>query len=162
MPRKRARDLREHPADHLRHADQQAPEPHVLRAAAMERGPFGAPAELALVQDQLAVRDDPDLAAVAGAVAQDMALAADATFRSRVQAAVMRRLMTLLATPANLTSDQLALARQMIYDPVSYGTVIAYGIVTDSAINARDGVVGNVLDTEITAAVNALIARYVR
>jgi hypothetical protein len=99
---------------------------------------------------------------MAATLAQDASLAADATFKLRVQAAVMRRLMTLLATPANLTSDQLALARQMIYDPVTFAGVVTYGIVTDSAINARDGAQAGVLDTEITAAVSALIARYVR
>jgi hypothetical protein len=98
---------------------------------------------------------------MAATLAQDMTLAADAAFRSRVQAAVMRRLMTLLAA-GGLTSDQLALARAMIYDPVTYGVVIAYGAVTDSAINARDGVQTNVLDTEITSAVNAILAMYVR
>lgn len=99
---------------------------------------------------------------MAATLAQDASLAADATFKLRVQAAMMRRLMTLLATPASLTSDQLALARQMIYDPATYGAVIASGIVTDSAINARDGVVGAVTDAEITTATNALLARYVR
>lgn len=98
---------------------------------------------------------------MAATLAQDAQLAADATFKARVQSAIMRRLMTLLATPTSLTSDQLALARKMIYDPPTYAADIAYGIVTDSAINARDGVVGSVTDAEITAAVTALLARYV-
>lgn len=74
---------------------------------------------------------------------------------------MMRRLMALLATPANLTSDQLALARKMVYSPTEHADTITHGVVTESAIIARDGVQTNVTDAEITAAVNAVIVRYV-
>jgi hypothetical protein len=69
--------------------------------------------------------------------------------------------MTLLTTPATLTSDQLALARKIVYDPPTYAVDIAYGVVTEAAIIARDGAQANVTDAEIIAAVNAVLARYV-
>lgn len=99
---------------------------------------------------------------MAATLAQDAALAANATFISRVRAALMRRLMTLLATPANLTSDQLALARQMVYDPDTYAPIIAQGCVTEAAIIARDGAEASVTDAEIIAAVLAVVVKYVR
>lgn len=98
---------------------------------------------------------------MAATLAQNAALALDATFRSRVKDAMMRRLMTLLTTPGNLTSDQLALARKMVYDPVPHADIIAHGVVTESAIIARDGAQAAVTDAEITASVTAILARYV-
>lgn len=99
---------------------------------------------------------------MAATLAQSDALATNAIFIGRVKAALVRRLMTLLATPASLTSDQLALARQMIYDPATYAPIIAAGCVTETAIIARDGAEASVTDAEIVAAVLAVVGRYVR
>jgi hypothetical protein len=97
---------------------------------------------------------------MAATLAQDASLAADATFRLRVQSALVRRVHTLLA--GNLSSDQLSLARAILYDPPAYAATIAYGCVTEPAINARDGVQTAVTDPEIANAVNAVVVRYVR
>jgi len=97
---------------------------------------------------------------VAATLAQDASLAADPTFRLRVQSALVRRVHTLLA--GNLSSDQLSLARAILYDPPAYAATIAYGCVTEAAINARDGVQTAVTDPEIANAVNAVVVRYVR
>lgn len=99
---------------------------------------------------------------MAATLAQDTTLAQDATFKARVQAAMVRYLIGILANQTSLSSGNLALARQMIYDPATFAAQIAYGIATDSAIQARDGVVGSVTDAEIIAAVAALLPRYVR
>lgn len=97
---------------------------------------------------------------MAATLAQDASLAADATFRLRVQSALVRRVHALLA--GNLSSDQLVLARAILYDPPGYAEKIAYGAVTEAAIVARDGVQTAVTDTEIANAVNAVVVRYVR
>lgn len=99
---------------------------------------------------------------MAATLAQSDALAANATFLGRVRAAMERRLSTLLATPANLTSDQLALARQMIYDVGQYAPAVASMAVTEAAIIARDGAEAAVTDAEIIAAVNAVLPKLVR
>jgi hypothetical protein len=97
---------------------------------------------------------------MAATLEQDASLAADPTFRLRVQSAIVRRVHTLLA--GNLSSDQLSLARAILYDPPAYAATLAYGCVTESAINARNGVQTAVTDAEVIAAVNAVVARYVR
>jgi hypothetical protein len=93
-------------------------------------------------------------------LAQDNSLALDATFKARVEGAMMRSLMSLLAA-GNMTSDQLALARKMVYDPATYAAIVAKGVVTETAVKARDGVQTAVTDTEIANAVSAVLARYV-
>jgi hypothetical protein len=97
---------------------------------------------------------------MAATLAQSHALAINATFINRVQAAMLRRAMTLLNT--TLTSDQLTLGRSILYDPAAYAADIAQGVVTETAIIARDGVETAVTDTEVINAVNAVLARYVR
>ena len=97
---------------------------------------------------------------MAATLAQSHALAINATFVSRVQAAMLRRVMTL--TGGALTSDQLALARSILYDPESYAADIAHGVVTEAAIIARDGAEATVTDAEVVAAVNVVLPRYVR
>lgn len=99
---------------------------------------------------------------MAATLAQSDALASNATFLAAVRAAMERRLATLLTTPASLTSDQLTLARQMVYAVDTYAPAVAALAVTETAIIARDGVVGNVTDAEIIAAVNAVLPRMVR
>lgn len=99
---------------------------------------------------------------MAATLAQSAALADNATFIARFRAAMVRRLMTLLATPASLTSDQLALARQIAYDPEQYAPVVAEGCVAEAAVIARDGAEATVTDAEIVAAVNAVLPRLVR
>lgn len=95
-------------------------------------------------------------------LAQDYTLATSASFKQAVEMAIMRRLMALLATPANLSSDQLAVARSVIYDPAPFAALIARAVATEGTIAARNGVEANVTDAEIMAAVNTVIGRFVR
>jgi hypothetical protein len=94
---------------------------------------------------------------------QDHTLAVSATFVSKVEAAVFRRLNSLFAA-GTLTGDSgnLATARAILYDPASHAALIARSVVTEAAVAARNGVEANVTDAEISAAVNTVLSRYVR
>jgi hypothetical protein len=95
-------------------------------------------------------------------LAEDNALATNATFLKRVEAAILRQVMSLLITPQNLTSAELATARHILYDPTTQAALIARGVVTNTAVAARNGVEANVTDAEIQSAVNGILGRYVR
>ncbi len=100
---------------------------------------------------------------MAATLTQDHALAISTTFVDKVEAAIFRTINSLFAA-GTLTGDSanLATARAILYNPAAYAPLIARSVVTESAINAQNGVEANVTDTAIQNAVNAVLARYVR
>ncbi len=100
---------------------------------------------------------------MAATLAQDHTLATSPTFIAAVEAAVFRRINQAFAA-GTLTGDSpnLAAAQRIMADPTTSAALIARSVVTESAVNARNGVEANVTDTEIQNAVNAVLPRYVR
>lgn len=100
---------------------------------------------------------------MAATLAQDHTLAVSATFIAAVEAAVFRRINQAFAA-GTLVSDSpnLAAAQRILADPAASAALIARSVVTETAVQARNGVEANVTDAEIQAAVNVVLPRYVR
>lgn len=94
------------------------------------------------------------------ALVDQYTLAADATFKQRVQqAAIKRALAALGATP---DSGIRALANRVLDNPDEWASRLAQCIATDTAIAAKAPTQASVTDAEIQAAVNGLLANFVR
>lgn len=81
-------------------------------------------------------------------------LSVDATFKNRVQAAIVKASIVITNEPVSgISSTRVALAVKVLSDPAGWAARFAAGLATDSPIAAKAPTQANVTDVEIDAAV---------